>query len=87
MARHSRGRVVPQSRRSSRRLWLGLPLLIMIGAALLAFITLGGSRTAALVPEHTTHDFGTVSMRDGEISARIPLSVQQPTVVTDVNSS
>jgi hypothetical protein len=87
MASHSKGRTVPHRRRSHSWLWLGVIAIIVLGGATLAFTALGGARSAALIPERTTYDFGTVSMRDGPITTTFPLTVQEPTVVTDVNSS
>lgn len=87
MATHPKGRVVPQRRRSRPWLWLGVFAIILLGGATFAFTAFGGGRSGALVPESTTYDFGTVSMRDGAISTTFPLTVREPAVVTDVNSS
>lgn len=87
MVTHHKGRAVPQRRRSRPWLWLGVFAIMLLGGATLAFTALGGGRSGALVPESTTYDFGTVSMRNGEITTKFPLKVREPTVITDVNSS
>ncbi|HEX6287666.1 MAG TPA: hypothetical protein VFZ66_00675 [Herpetosiphonaceae bacterium] len=87
MATHTKGRSVPRRRRLVPAwLWLGLVALLVVGGATLAVTALRGP-SEALVPAHTTHDFGTVSMRDGLISAQFPVTVKEPTLITDVSSS
>lgn len=70
--------------------WLLRGFLILIflasGASAGAAFRLGrGGR--ALVPDTTTFDFGQIVLRNGIVSTRFPLHVQQATVITDVNSS
>ncbi len=90
MAQHTRGRAVPKAQgvQAHPRSWLLLiTVALLLGGAFVFTLATGRGSATALVPERTTHDFGTVSMSKGEIRAQIPLTVREAAVVTDVSSS
>ena len=90
MARHAQGRAVPRRRGWSSLpwLWLGLALAVVFAGAVLALSALDGSgRRSAIGAEQTSHDFGAVAMSNGEVTAKLPITVRTPAVVTDINSS
>ena len=87
MASRTKGRAVPQRHTTRPWLWLGALALVVLAGTALALTGFGRGRAGALVAEQSTYDFGTVSMRNGEITTTFPVSVREPTVVTDVNSS
>ncbi len=83
-----KGRKVPPRRRTPQRwLWFAVLALVVTGAGTLLLGVVNRAAASTLVPERTAHDFGQVAMHNGEITAQFPITVREPTVVTDVNSS
>jgi hypothetical protein len=87
VAQHKGRKVPPRRRMPYRWLWFALLGLIFTGAGTLLLGMVNRAAASTLAPEHTAHDFGQVTMHNGEITAQFPITVREPTVVTDVNSS
>jgi predicted metal-binding membrane protein len=75
------------ARRSRARLWVSLAALVLLAAAALAFAVTGSEPSGALTAQQTFHDFGMVSMNDGDLVARFPLTVEGAVKVIDVQTS
>lgn len=59
----------------------------MAGAGLLILATSPRPAGGTIVPDHVLHDFGTVAINGGPVTASFPLAVQGTVVVTDLGTT
>lgn len=84
-------KVAPAGRRRGARWswrWIATAAAVLILAV--GFVVMretAGPASEGLAAEHTTHDFGQTPIGGGPVVARFPLTIEEPTVVTDLGTT